>query len=64
MTPRKDGDILNLNTYHMNLDPIQQHHIENYGLNSAGGSIGARPLAEERHKEYMAHLERMKWDDD
>jgi len=47
-----------------NLDPIQQHHIENYGLNSAGGSIGARPLAEQRHKEYMAHLERMKWDDD
>jgi hypothetical protein len=47
-----------------NLDPIQQHHIENYGLNNAGGRIGNRPESAQRAKDYEAHLKRMEWDDD
>lgn len=47
-----------------NIDPIQQHHIENYGLNSAGGSIGNRPESAQRAKDYEAHCQRLLVDED
>jgi hypothetical protein len=46
----------------MNLDPIQQHHIENYGLNQAQPLASARSAAEERRKEYNEHCKRMEAD--
>jgi len=48
----------------MNLDQTTRDDISRDGLHQAQPLASARSAADERHKEYMAHLERMKWDDD
>jgi hypothetical protein len=45
-----------------NLDPIQQHHIENYGLNTAQPLASSRNAAAERKAEYDLHCKRMEVD--
>lgn len=46
------------------MEQVDKHHIENYGLNQPAPLASARPEAEQRNKEYQAHLERLKWDED
>ena len=48
----------------MNLDQTTRDDIQRDGYNQAQPLASARPEAEQRAKEYRAHLKRLEWDED
>ena len=46
------------------MDQVTRDDIARDGLNQPAPLASARTGAEQRNKEYQAHLERLKWDDD